>query len=291
MSDLLKIEFTVPAEREDECVAFLSANVAHGWEEDRKEDRITYRLYLEDHEAGNELVASIREQWPESSCSQEDRKAENWALAWQDFFVPIQCGDRFEILPPWRVDEHNEALTPIIIEPKMAFGTGHHPTTALCIETLAQLQHDGLLAEGMSFLDLGTGSGILSIALCKLGMTGIGVDIDPLTIPCAIENAEINGVSDRADFAVGGIECIEPGRRFDVVVANILSGPLIAMAGQILSHVRPGGCLVLSGILGEQGASVAAAYMEQGLPRPTIVPQGEWVAIYWTDVPEAGPRA
>lgn len=232
-----------------------------------------------------EIVRQIGERFPGCGVRHEEQESENWALAWKDNFNPVTCGERFEILPPW-IESEDHDLTPIIIEPKMAFGTGHHPTTALCLEAMADMARAGELGEGMTFFDIGTGSGILGIGLCKLGLTGIGVDIDPQAVVCARENLEINKVDDSMTLAVGSVDCLDRDQRFHVVVANILSGPLIEMAPYIIDRVKPGGVLILSGILREQAEAVSAAYMKNGLSAPIIQTQGEWVVLFWKGVKE-----
>ena len=203
-------------------------------------------------------------------------------MAWKDFFNPVTCGERFTIFPPWLNKNENNGTTHIVIEPKMAFGTGHHPTTSLCLATIGSLAGSGAIQPGNSFLDLGTGSGILGIGLAKLGLTGVGLDNDPLAIPCAVENAEINDVADSLNLAVGTIDSLGKDVLFDVIVANILSGPLIEMASDLLAHVAQGGSLVLSGILADkQSDAVAAAYAKRGIGEPQRFIEGEWVCLVW----------
>jgi len=280
MTDLLQIRFTLPAHEVDACQAFLAENVPHGWQEDQDgPDGTAFSLYVEDSPAGRAVAEVVSSRWPQAGVQVQGREKEDWGRAWMEFFVPLECGQRFEILPPWLADKANPELTPVIIEPKMAFGTGHHPTTALCLEGLSTILGDGAGWEDKHFLDLGTGSGILAIALCRLGMTGVGLDIDPLAVECAEENAARNGVGDRLSLAVGSIDAVEPGVRFDLIVANILSGPLIGMAPLIVSRLAPGGALVLSGILEEQADAVAAAYEAQGLGPAERKISGEWAAL------------
>ncbi|MDY0307288.1 MAG: 50S ribosomal protein L11 methyltransferase [Desulfovibrionaceae bacterium] len=280
MTDLLQIRFTLPAHEVDACQAFLAENVPHGWQEDQDgPDGTAFSLYVEDSPAGRAVAEVVSSRWPQAGVQIQGREEEDWGRAWMEFFVPLECGQRFEILPPWLADKANPELTPVIIEPKMAFGTGHHPTTALCLEGLSTILGDGAGWEDKHFLDLGTGSGILAIALCRLGMTGVGLDIDPLAVECAEENAARNGVGDRLSLAVGSIDAVEPGVRFDLIVANILSGPLIGMAPLIVSRLAPGGALVLSGILEEQADAVAAAYEAQGLGPAERKISGEWAAL------------
>lgn len=285
-TSLIKIEFSLPADQYDAGVAFLSQAIQHGWEESQAVDGTThFRTYLEDHPAGRAVVEDIRREFPNAGCTAEESEAQDWSQSWRDFFTPIECGGRFEILPPWLTQEAgHENLTPIIIEPKMAFGTGHHPTTALCLTALADVVAGGYAKPGMDFLDLGTGSGILGIGLAKLGLTGLGLDIDPQAIACAEENAQINNVAENFKVAVGSIGATPEGKQYDLLVANILSKPLIFMAPDILSRVKPGGCLVLSGILTEQAPDVARAYQRLGLPAPVLRESGEWSALLWTGV-------
>jgi len=284
-NDLIKIELSLPAEEYDNGVLFLYQNIQHGWEETQAADgSTTFRTFVENNADGLAVVEEIRKRWPSAGCASEESESQDWSLSWREFFTPIECGERFEILPPWLADSQHADLTPIIIEPKMAFGTGHHPTTALCLSSLADLSKDGFIKQGMSFLDLGTGSGILGIGLAKLGLIGTGLDIDPQATSCAEENAQINNVAESLTIAVGSIQTVPAETTFDIIVANILSKPLIFMAKSILPHVKKGGCLVLSGILVEQAPDVIRAYKLLGLPDPEFRESGEWCALLWTGV-------
>ena len=285
MSTLLKIEFTIPEETADEAGVFIASKVPHGWEETPVGDGRKFTLYLEDHPLAMEVVDAFKERFPEGGVKWSEQESEDWAMAWKDFFNPVNCGETFRIYPPWLNDDEENGTTHIVIEPKMAFGTGHHATTSLCLATIGRLAKAGTIAKGQTFLDLGTGSGILGIGLSKLGLTGVGLDIDPQAVVCAVENVEANGVAESMNLAVGSIDCVEPGRTFDLVVANILSGPLIEMAGDILERVKPGGSLVLSGILAEkQSDAVAEAYGRRGLGEPERFIEGEWICLVWQNL-------
>ena len=284
-STLLKIEFTIDEELAEEAGEFLAAKVAHGWEETPLDNGLRITLYLEDHAMGRAIAGEFQAQFPDAGVTCVEEEPEDWAMAWKDFFNPVTCGETFKIFPPWLNDAEDNGTTHIVIEPKMAFGTGHHPTTSLCLATIGSLSESGAIQPGRTFLDLGTGSGILGIGLAKLGLTGVGLDIDPLAIPCAVENAEINGVAGSMDLAVGTVESLGRDIRFDVVVANILSGPLIEMAADLIAHVAPGGALVLSGILADrQSDAVAAAYARLGIGEPQRFVEGEWVCLVWERV-------
>lgn len=285
MATLLKIEFVTAEGRADEAGIFIATKVPHGWEETPCGPGRRFTLYLEDHPLGMELIRDMQTQFPDSEVTWSERESENWAMAWKDFFNPISCGETFTILPPWLEDGSENGTTHIVIEPKMAFGTGHHPTTSLCLATIGVMAKDSVIRPGHSFLDLGTGSGILGIGLCKLGLIGMGLDIDPQAIECARENVEANHVAQAMRCAVGSIDSLEPETVFDIVVANILSGPLIEMARDILAHVRPGGSLILSGILADrQKEAVAEAYERLGIGAPVINIEGEWACLVWERV-------
>lgn len=287
MSTLLKIEFDLTEEIADEAGEFIASKVPHGWEETPTDGGRHFTLYLEDHPLGMEMVREFQAHFPDAKVKHSEQESEDWAMAWKDFFNPVNCGETFKILPPWLEDGQENGTTHIVIEPKMAFGTGHHPTTSLCLSTIGKLAKAGIIEAGQTFLDLGTGSGILGIGLGKLGLTGKCLDIDPQAIVCAVENVENNNVSDKMELAVGSIDCLASGLQFDLVVANILSGPLIEMSHDITSHVKPGGSLVLSGILAEkQSDAVAEAYERRGIGTPDRYIEGEWVCLVWENIGE-----
>lgn len=185
--------------------------------------------------------------------TQETIADENWVELTQSQFDPIRVSERLWIVPSWHKAPDPQAIV-LVLDPGMAFGTGSHPTTRLCLEWLERTLPG--LAAGASMLDYGCGSGILAIAAAKLGARAVqGVDIDPQAVTAAIANAERNAVSARFKESTESIE-----EEFDIVVANILSNPLKALAPAIASHVRRGGQLALSGILAEQADDLIACY-------------------------------
>ncbi|MFU2210878.1 50S ribosomal protein L11 methyltransferase [Solidesulfovibrio sp. C21] len=285
MRTLLRVDITVPdvGDLAERVEAWLAGRVAQGWEETPSDDgaAVRFRVHLEDGPPARDFAAAVAEDWPELPVALETIEEEDWGAAWKEFFTPIAVGGIYEILPPWLADTDTEGRAPILIEPKMAFGTGHHPTTALCLEAFAACAATGRIAAGKRFLDLGTGSGILGIGLTKLGLAGFGLDIDPQAVWCAAENLRLNAVGDAMALAVGGVGAVSPKAAFDVVAANILAAPLIAMAPRLAGHVAPGGVLILSGILVEQAPAVAAAYRATGLPEPDTRINGEWASLAW----------
>ena len=180
----------------------------------------------------------------------ETVEEQNWVELTQSQFEPIRVSERLWIVPSWHSAPDPQAIV-LVLDPGMAFGTGTHPTTRLCLEWLERNT-----TQGVSLLDYGCGSGILGIAAAKLGAVEVmGVDIDPQAVVAARSNAERNGVRARFDDAAD-----EVSGQYDLVVANILSNPLKALAPAICAHVRPGGQLALSGILVEQTDDLIAAY-------------------------------
>jgi ribosomal protein L11 methyltransferase len=196
---------------------------------------------------------------------------QDWERSWMDNFQPMRFGQRLWIVPSWHAAPEPDAVN-LLLDPGLAFGTGTHPTTALCLEWL-----DGQKLDNCSVLDFGCGSGILAIAALLLGAPqAVGTDIDPQALEASRDNASRNGI-DPARFPVY-LPADLPQQPADVVVANILAGPLVSLAPQITALVKAGGRLALSGILAEQADEVRAAYAGAFDLDPTATKDG-WVRI------------
>tara|TARA_B100000700_G_scaffold326660_1_gene438856 strand:- start:28 stop:849 length:822 start_codon:yes stop_codon:yes gene_type:complete len=194
----------------------------------------------------------------------------DWELEWMDNFHPIQFGDRLWICPTWRDIPDPNAVN-ILLDPGMAFGTGTHPTTAMCLEWL-----DANVKGGEQVVDFGCGSGILGIAALKLGSAkAMGIDIDKQALLSTQENAERNQVADQFDVFLPEQH---PNAQADLVLANVLAGPLRELSDIIKGFVKPGGRLVLSGILERQAQSVMDAYAPE-IEFETPTQQEEWVML------------
>jgi ribosomal protein L11 methyltransferase len=196
-----------------------------------------------------------------------------WERAWLEHFRPMPFGRRLWVCPSGFEPPQPDAVN-VWLDPGLAFGTGTHPTTALCLEWL-----DGLALEGQTVVDYGCGSGILAVAALKLGAArAIGTDIDPQALTASAENARKNGVESQLElYYPQGL----PKLQADVVLANILAGPLVELADGILSLLRPGGKLALSGLLADQAERVRAAYQDRVEFAPTTLRE-EWALLTGT---------
>ena len=201
----------------------------------------------------------------------EQIEDKDWEREWMDNFHPMRFGQRLWICPSWREIPDPDAVN-VMLDPGLAFGTGTHPTTSLCLEWL-----DGLDLNGKTVIDFGCGSGILAIAALKLGAKeAIGIDIDPQAIQASRDNAERNGVSDRLTLYLSDKK--PQTLSADVVVANILAGPLRELAPVIGALPQTGGLLGLSGVLATQAEGVADAYRDV-FEIDEIAEKEEWCRI------------
>ncbi|MBT9431113.1 50S ribosomal protein L11 methyltransferase [Candidatus Sodalis endolongispinus] len=204
----------------------------------------------------------------------EQLEDKDWEREWMDNFHPMRFGERLWICPSWRPVPDPQAVN-VMLDPGLAFGTGTHPTTALCLQWL-----DGLDLRGKTVIDFGCGSGILAIAALKLGAAHVvGIDIDPQAILASRDNAQRNGVAERLALYLPQQQ--PQHLHADVVVANILVGPLRELAPLIIDLPRPGGALGLSGILASQAESVAQAYAAAFALDP-VAENDEWCRITGT---------
>jgi len=184
---------------------------------------------------------------------------QDWGEDWKRFFRPLRITSRFVVKPPWSSVRLRKNQIPINIHPRMAFGTGTHPSTQLCIKAL----EENLRRKGFSVLDVGTGSGILSIVAARLGAREVwGVDIDGVAVENARENVRQNRVSDIVKIRKGRIGEIR--KEFDVVMANLDLKNLKRMRMPLLRHLKEQGLLILSGVLDEERERLRQHYLEMG---------------------------
>ncbi len=282
----LLISLYVPGASIEAVSNFLMEQGATGIEENeegQKGERLK-AYFLRDGREGGVLRAlrrylkSLQAIQPEISQTKIETitiPEQDWGEKWKKFFKPFQVTSRIVVKPPWSSFQPKENQVLVIINPGMAFGTGSHATTKLCIRALEKK----LRKKGLSVLDVGTGSGILSILAGRMGAGEVlGVDTDEVAVEAARENVRQNRVSDLVKVRKGSIGHIR--RQFDVVVANIDFKGLRRMRQPLLRHVKRKGLLVLSGVLKGEEVRLRQYYMETGHLRwDRSTREGEWVCL------------
>jgi len=219
--------------------------------------------------------------YPYQLHSLQPRDDIDWALQWKKFYHPLKISERLWVVPSWEIPPAIADALCIRLDPEMAFGTGQHATTQLCLRALEKVLVKD--AEKKHILDVGTGSGILAIAAGLLGATHItGCDNDAVSVATAQKNAEQNHVA--ATFSL--LELPQQASQlvgpFDVVIANILSEPLISMASTLVALLASPATIILSGLLISQADAVKNAYLACGLKFAEQLQQDEWVALQLT---------
>jgi ribosomal protein L11 methyltransferase len=240
-------------------------------------------VFLDSEDSLNKLAESLEKQLSEFApkkswkITRESIQNKNWQDAWKDFFHVEHVSDRIVIRPSHEEYTPSPSECVIDIDPGMSFGTGQHATTRGCLHFLDKISATN---SGLSFLDLGCGSGILSIAAAKLGFRKItALDIDPDSVRIARENADANGVADLIDFDIADVSQLNLSEKYDAVAANILARVLLPNAQIISSAVRSGGYLMLAGILTEQYTQVRNTYCDLGWTETDKITEKEWTSI------------
>ncbi len=229
-------------------------------------------------------MAAVLAQFPTSLTAHSEPRVEiledkDWEREWIKHYQAMRFGERLWVCPSWLEPPEPGAVN-LLLDPGLAFGTGTHPTTAMCLSAL-----DGLPLEGRSVVDYGCGSGILAVAALKLGATqALGVDNDPQALIATRENAVRNRLADTTlSVALPGADNITAWQaRADVVIANILAGPLLELSGTLLALARPGATLMLSGLLATQADELIAHYRQQGAALDVAAEIEGWVCLQGT---------
>ncbi|CAN5494779.1 50S ribosomal protein L11 methyltransferase [soil metagenome] len=247
-----------------------------------EEDIGCLKLYAEDNgmevikqiltELENEYIIDIKD------VTIKKYESKNWNAEWERSIEPVLISDRMIVFPSWKKDElvDREGKILITIDPKMSFGTGHNETTQLMLEMFC----DHLDDKDHTMLDVGTGTGILSIAGIKLGLTGaVAFDIDKDSIENAEEYAKINKVEEKIVFLCTSIKNIEE-KKFDVVAANIIRSVIVDNLSEILLRLKEGGKLFISGVLQEEEELIRKTLNENGIDVIEVRNKAEWLGIY-----------
>jgi ribosomal protein L11 methyltransferase len=201
----------------------------------------------------------------------------DWANAWKDYFFVHRVGERTVIVPSWRQAEYEPRPDDVVLllDPGMAFGTGLHPTTRLCLRACEEV-----VEPGMRVLDVGAGSGILSISAARLGAASVeAVEIEPVAAAVCIENVQRNGVADVVTVRQGTL-ADSPDRPFDLILANITIRTLLELHEALARHLRPGGRAVLSGVLDERADELLDVLRAYGWQHERTEHEQDWVALF-----------
>ncbi|WP_369354029.1 50S ribosomal protein L11 methyltransferase [Lysinibacillus capsici] len=271
-------EFAKP--REDQYGEIYALN-----EDDFPKDGVIVKAYLSESSFLNETVEEIKAAITnltnfnidigENVVSIVEVNEEDWATAWKQYYHPVKISERFTIVPTW--EEYTPVSTDELIielDPGMAFGTGTHPTTVMCLQGLEKV-----IKEGDTVVDIGTGSGVLSIGAALLGAKSVhALDLDEVAVRSARENVAINKVEDKVAVFHGNLldTVKEPA---DVVVANILAEIIMSFTDDAYTIVKPGGLYVTSGIIGAKRDDVKVALEASGFVIEEVLLMEDWVAI------------
>ena len=243
---------------------------------DKPRDVVIVHLYLAPDENPAEVLPLLKERLEAAGIPYQLDTAgieqEDWQNAWKQYYHAMDIGRRLAIVPGW--ETYDTPRVQITMDPGLAFGTGTHETTALCLELL-----DELVQGGERVLDVGTGSGILAIAALKLGARQAdGVDIDPMCVRTAGENAERNGVADRFRVLVGDLSDKAEGV-YDIITANIVAAAILSLAPAVPALMAPGAKFICSGIIDTRKDEVLAGLRACGLRPVEIKEKRGWVCI------------
>jgi ribosomal protein L11 methyltransferase len=249
-------------------------------------DRVTIKTYIPQDSRWEErfsridvavrLVAYVGDI---SALSTRVIEEKEWEKAWKEHFHVLHVGKRIVVVPTWRKYEAKEHDVIVSLDPGMAFGTGHHPTTRMCLELL-----ETHVTPGTRILDLGCGSGILSIAAAKLGAaSAFGLEIDPIAATAAARNVRDNGVQDSVTTEEATLPHPNVAEgAYDLAIANISSKVIVDLAEHIAAAVKSGGTIILSGVLEEQQARVVKRMAELGVIVDEVMTDADWVALVAT---------
>jgi ribosomal protein L11 methyltransferase len=244
----------------------------------RHDEPVVVRAYLPGSELGAVLTEQLRrearERFPGLELVAKPLYEQDWAVSWREFFGPVDYGGRIVIVPGWVEPASTEGRIVIRLDPGQAFGTGHHETTRLCLAALEE--H---VRPGDTVLDVGTGSGVLAIAAVRLGASEVAaLDVDPVALRVAAANCAENGVAEAVHLDLGTLEDGHEGR-YDVVVANISTQANLALLPRFPPVLRPGGRLLLSGILAVDATRVREEASRHGLALAEIRVERDWCLL------------
>ena len=247
---------------------------------------VTVRTFVAQEATDDSIIEAIRSGLrnlgmirPVGELTIEMRREEDWANTWKEHYHPVKVGLRTVVRPPWQEYDPVGDEIVVMLDPGMAFGNGTHQTTRLALQGLERF-----IEPGMTVFDAGTGSGILAIAASLLGASAVdGVDIDPVSVRTARENVERNELPSLVDLRVGSVGPAEPfaGKQYDLVLANIIARILIELNEGIVAFTKPGGVLVLSGIIEDRLQDTIDTYARHPLEMIDQQQEADWFSLVY----------
>ena len=251
---------------------------------EKDKTKVLLHVYADEHTSVEDCIAFVSDRFSSESITYEVEikhvDEEDYANSWKQYYKPIKIGNRVVIVPEWEPYEKADGEITVTLNPGMAFGTGTHETTSMCIEALQDI-----VFEGDEVLDIGCGSGILSVTALLCGANRAdATDIDRNAVNVAYENAELNGVKDRLYATEDNILSAESpirtaGKMYNVVIANIVADVIIEICGFVKTLIKPYGCFVASGIISERLDDVVKAMNDNGLCVAAIHEKRGWNCI------------
>lgn len=251
---------------------------------EKDKTKVLLHVYADEHTSVEDCIAFVSDRFSSESITYEVEikhvDEEDYANSWKQYYKPIKIGNRIVVVPEWEPYEKADGEITVTLNPGMAFGTGTHETTSMCIEALQDI-----VFEGDEVLDIGCGSGILSVTALLCGANRAdATDIDRNAVNVAYENAELNGVKDRLHATEDNILSAESpirtaGKKYNVVIANIVADVIIEICGFVKTLIKPYGCFVASGIISERLDDVVKAMNDNGLCVAAIHEKRGWNCI------------
>jgi len=285
----MEVRFLVPARMQEEAACFLTEFSGRGVIlEDREEGGVLIRAFFPAEEFGTWQRRELQEYLERLlghglfPVGLEIREAaeEDWAVAWKEHFRPLKVTPRLTIRPPWEEYEPASGETVITIYPGMAFGTGRHPTTVLCLEALEELLEEEALPPapgGFQVLDVGTGSGILALAAARRGYRVWAIDVDPEAVAAALENVRLNALEEAVWVDDTPLALLR--HQFPLILANLTAQDLLQHADALAARLVSGGALIISGFLTEDVPQLIRRFAGAGLREIGRHIREDWVAL------------
>jgi ribosomal protein L11 methyltransferase len=286
----IEVRVIVPARMQEEASLFLTDFSGRGViieEENVPAGGVVIRAYFRPEEYGDTQRQELQDYikrlsaYDLSPLGLEVRQvaAEDWAETWKAHFKPVKVTDRLVIRPPWEEYAAQPGETVITIYPGMAFGTGRHASTLLCLRALEQVWEQRLPRSGSPWqvLDVGTGTGILALAAARYGAEVLAIDLDPEAVAAALENVRLNDLIDRVWVEETPLASLR--QQFGLIMANITAPDLLQLADALTVRLLNDGALIISGFLAEDALGLSARYQTLGLHQTGFLTQEDWGAL------------